>query len=314
MYFNRDRKPQHLLSPYHLGVVLMLLGAMLFATKAIFIKLAYQYEVSSISLLALRMAFSLPFFLGIGYWQSRRDASRIALSWKERIGIILLGLIGYYLASYLDFLGLQYLTAGMERLILFVYPTLVLLLGFWWLGRRIEPLQWAATLLTYLGIAIAFSGSEWSWGNDFTKGAILVFGSAFTFAIFVIGSGELTPRLGSVRFTSFALSAAAIGVLTHALVEAAPLLGLAPAVYAYGFAIAIIATVLPSYATNEGIRRIGAGNAAILGAIGPVTTILLEYWVLGESLDGLQWIGGLLVILGVVLIGSQKKSSRSLSK
>lgn len=293
-------------SYYRQGVLLMLLGAILFATKAIFIKLAYRYDVSSISLLALRMAFSLPFFLGIGYWKSRRDPNRAPLSWKDRSLIILLGLFGYYLASYLDFLGLQYLSAGMERLILFVYPTLVLLLGWLLLGRRIRPIQWLATALTYAGMAVAFSHTDLSWGSDIAKGALLVFGSAFTFSFFVLGSGELTPRLGSIRFTSMALSAAALGVIAHALLSKAPLWGLAPAVYAYGLAIAIIATVLPSYATTEGIRRIGAGNAAILGAVGPLATILLEYVVLNESLDGMQWIGGGLIVIGVVIIGRSK--------
>lgn len=293
-------------SYYRQGVLLMLLGAVLFATKAIFIKLAYRYDISSISLLGLRMAFSLPFFLGIGYWKSQRDRSRAPLSWKDRSLIVLLGLFGYYLASYLDFLGLQYLSAGMERLILFVYPTLVLLLGWLLLGRRIRAVQWLATALTYAGMALAFSATDLSWGSDVAKGALLVFGSAFTFSFFVLGSGELTPRLGSIRFTSMALSAAALGVLTHALLSQAPLLGLPLAVYAYGFAIAIIATVLPSYATTEGIRRIGASNAAILGAMGPLATILLEYLVLEESLHGVQWIGGGLIIIGVVIIGRSK--------
>ncbi|MEL6357548.1 MAG: DMT family transporter [Bacteroidota bacterium] len=292
---------------YHrLGVFLMLTGAVLFATKAIFVKLAYQYEVSSISLLGLRMAFSLPFFLLIGYWQGRRDQKRAPLTWRDRIIIIALGLVGYYLASYLDFLGLQYLSAGMERLILFIYPTLVLLLGWFFLAKKILPIQWLATGITYVGLMLSFSTSDFSGNSNLILGSLFVFGSAFTYSIFVLGSGELTPRLGSIRFTSLAMIAAALGVLTQVLISGESLLNLAPIIYAYGFTIAIVATVIPVYMITEGIKRIGAGNAAILGAVGPVATIVLEYLVLGESLDVIQWFGAILIIGGVVIIGRSK--------
>ncbi|MEM9835845.1 MAG: DMT family transporter [Bacteroidota bacterium] len=289
-----------------IGVALMLIGAVMFATKAIFIKLAYHYEVSSISLLALRMGFSLPFFLLIGYVKSRRDAARPPLSWRDRITIISLGLFGYYLASYLDFLGLQYLSAGMERLILFVYPTLVLLIGRILLKTPIKSIQWVATGITYLGIIVAFSTADFSMGSSFTLGAALVFGSALTYSFFVVGSGEFAPKLGSVRFTSLAMVAAALGVLAHATVSGAEIRQLAWPVYGYGFAIAIIATVIPAYLVTEGIRRVGAGNAAILGAVGPVATIILEYLVLDESLNTSQWLGAGLIISGVIIIGRSK--------
>lgn len=285
----------------------MLLGAILFATKAIFIKLAYAYEVSSISLLGLRMAFSLPFFLAIGFFSGRQERKRPALSWQDRAIIIALGLCGYYLASYMDFLGLQYLSAGMERLILFVYPTIVLLIGWVIFGQKILKIQWVATGITYVGLAISFSTSDFSAGSNFMRGAVLIFGSAVTYAIFLVGSGQLAPRLGSVRFTSAAMTVAAFGVLCHAFVVQAPLLTLAAPVYYYAFAIAIIATVIPSYLFTEGIKRIGAGDGAILGAVGPVATIVLEYLVLKETLDGVQWIGAVLVIIGVVIIGRNKR-------
>lgn len=292
-----------------IGILLMLLGAVMFATKAIFVKLAYQYDVSSISLLALRMGFALPFFLFIGWWQRRSNQSQIALGRLEIGGIILFGIIGYYLASYLDFLGLQYLSAGMERLILFVYPTLVLLLGWIILGRKINKTQWIATLTTYIGMAIAFSTADLSLGSNFLLGAVLVFGSALTFSGYVIYSGEMAPKIGSVRFTSLAMLAAATAVLLHALLSDATILGLANMVYLYGFAIAIIATVIPAYLVTEGIRRIGANDAAILGAIGPVATIILEYFVLEETLDAAQWLGAALIIGGVIIIGRSKASN-----
>ncbi|PHI21605.1 hypothetical protein CEQ90_01975 [Lewinellaceae bacterium SD302] len=294
-------------STYRLvGVSLMLLGAILFATKAIFIKLAYRHEVSSISLLALRMAFSLPFFIIIGYWQSRKNQEQEALSGRDLLTICLVGATGYYLASYFDFLGLQYLSAGMERLILFMYPTLVLLLGWIFLKKKIKSIQWFATLITYLGMALAFSSADLSINSGFLLGTMLIFGSALTFAIYVLMSGELAPRIGSIRFTSLAMIAAATAVLSHAAIQGAVILGLSPIVYGYGFAIAIVATVIPSYLLTEGIKRIGAGNAAILGAIGPVATIILEYLVLEETLNLQQWAGAILIITGVVVIGRNK--------
>lgn len=284
----------------------MLFGAVLFSCKAIVIKLAYQYEVSSISLLGLRMAFALPFFLLIGSFRRERSATHGPLSGRDFAVIVVLGLSGYYLASYTDFLGLQYLSAGMERLILFVYPTLVLLLQRLIFGTPIRPIQWLATLVCYLGIGLAFSGSEFSAGNQFALGAALVFCSALTFSFFVIGSGHYAKKLGSVRFTSLALVAASIGVLTHVYLSGNTLFGFPPGLYAYGLTLAIFCTVIPTYMVTEGIRRIGAGDAAILGATGPVATIVLEYFILGEHLNLIQAAGAALVIVGVVLIGRSK--------
>lgn len=284
----------------------MLFGGVLFSCKAIVIKLAYQYEVSSISLLGLRMAFALPFFLLIGSFRRERSATHGPLNFQDFIVIITLGLFGFYLASYTDFLGLQYLSAGMERLILFVYPTIVLLLQRLIFGTPIKPVQWWATVICYCGIGLAFSGSDFSVGNKFALGAALVFSSALTYSFFVIGSGHFAQKLGSVRFTSLALMAASIGVLTHVYLSGNTLFGFSPGVYAYGLTLAIFCTVIPTYVVTEGIRRIGAGDAAILGAIGPVATIVLEYFILGEHLNWIQAAGAALVIVGVVLIGRSK--------
>lgn len=298
-------------SSYRLvGILLMLLGAVMFATKAIFIKLAYQYSVSSISLLALRMGFSMPFFLAIGWWQNRNNRTQAQLTPRQIGGTVLFGVVGYYLASYLDFVGLQYLSAGMERLILFVYPTLVLLLGWIILRRPIRPIQWLATLITYIGMAIAFSTADLQLGSNFLLGAALVFGSALTYSGYVLYSGEMAPKIGSIRFTSLSMLAAATAVLLHAFLSGADIRGLDTMVYLYGFSIAIIATVIPAYLVNEGIRRIGAGDAAILGAVGPLATIILEYLVLEETLDTAQWAGAVLIICGVIIIGRSKGKNK----
>ncbi|MFK8162797.1 MAG: DMT family transporter [Lewinella sp.] len=291
----------------NIGLFLTLMGAVLFSCKAIVIKLSYQdYEVESIVLLGLRMAFSLPFFLGIGYYKRARTAEQEAMQPKDVLLIVAIGIMGYYLASYTDFLGLQYLSAGMERLVLFIYPTLVLLIQRLVFGTPIKKVQWIATLICYAGIGLAFSGSDFSVGNQFSLGAALVFLSALLYSFYVIGSGRLTPRLGSVRFTSIALIAASLAVLIHVFVAGNTLLGLPWGLYGYGLTIAIFCTVIPGYMVTEGIRRIGANNAAILGAIGPVATIVLEYFILDEYLNLVQGLGALLVIVGVVLIGRSK--------
>lgn len=290
-----------------LGLLLTLGGAILFSCKAIVIKLAYQdFEVPSIVLLGLRMAFSLPFFLMIGYFRGRRKDNQAALTPKDFLLIITIGVVGYYLASYTDFLGLQHLSAGMERLVLFTYPTMVLLIQRVVFGIPIKKIQWLATVICYLGIGLAFSGSDFHVGNKFWLGAGLVFMSAFLYSTYVIGSGRITPRLGSVRFTSIALVAASLAVLLHVVLSGNTLLGLPLGLYGYGLTIAIFCTVIPSYMVTEGIRLVGANDAAILGAIGPVATIILEFLVLGEHLNLVQALGALLVIMGVVLIGRSK--------
>jgi drug/metabolite transporter (DMT)-like permease len=295
---DRDRK---------IGLLLTLAGSVLFSCKAIVIKLAYQdFEVESIVLLGLRMAFSLPFFLGIGFYKRARTGEQQAMEPKDVFLIMTIGIMGYYLASYTDVLGLQYLRAGMERLVLYIYPTLVLLIQWLAFGTGIKKVQWVATGICYAGIALAFSGSDFYVGNQFSLGAGLVFMSALLYSFYVIGSGRLTPNLGSVRFTSVALIAASVAVLFHVFAAGHTLLGLPWGLYGYGLLLAIFCTVIPGYMVTEGIRRIGASNAAILGAIGPVATIVLEYFVLGEHLNLVQGLGALLVIVGVVLIGRSK--------
>ena len=289
-----------------LGLICLLSGAVLFSCKAILIKLAYRYGVSSISFLGLRMAFSVPLFLLVGFLRRKDSAARPPIETRDLLTVIVLGCFGYYLASYTDFLGLQYIQAGMERVILFTYPTLVLLLQRLVFKTAIRPVQWVATLLCYLGIAVAFSGSDLSLEGEFVKGASLVFLSAFLYSLYVIGSGRLAPKLGNVRFTTAALLTAGTCVLAHVFLSGAPLLGLAPQVYVYGLLTAIFCTVIPSYLVTAGIQRLGAGDAAIIGAVGPVATIVLEYFVLGEHLNAAQGVGAALIIAGVVLIGRSK--------
>ncbi|MCP9235136.1 DMT family transporter [Lewinella sp. JB7] len=289
-----------------IGIACLLLGAVLFSSKGVIIKLAYRYEVSSISLLGLRMIFSLPLFLLVGYVRGGKKPGRAAMTRTEVLTIIALGIMGYYLASYTDFLGLRYLSAGMERVILFTYPTMVLLIQRLVFATPIRPVQWVATAICYLGIVIAFSGSDLRPGGDFLRGAALIFASALLYSTYIIGSGRLAPRLGNVRFTSLALITASVSVILHVSVSSEPLLGLSPMVYVYAGVMAVFCTVIPSYLVTEGVRRLGAGDAAIIGAVGPVATIVLEYVVLHEHMNVLQGIGAGFIIAGVVIIGRSK--------
>lgn len=292
-----------------LAALLVFTGAVFFSSKAIMVKLAYRYEVDSVSLLALRMLFSLPLYLGVLAISNRKLQRQNAISKRDWFYILLLGFAGYYLASLFDFIGLQYVSASMERLILFMYPTIVFLISAFVFRKKIIPIQYWALLLTYLGITIAFSENlSVEGGGAFLLGAGFIFLSALTFAIYIAGSGQLLPRIGTLRYTSYAMSVAGFAVLVHhGIVHRWDLFNFAPQVYGYGIAMAIFATVLPSFMVSEGIRIIGANNAAIIGSVGPISTIVLAYIFLDERLGFWQWIGTFFVIGGVLLISLYKK-------
>lgn len=297
-----------------IAAVLVFLGAVCFSTKAVLVKLAYLYEIDSLSLLALRMLFSLPFFLLIAFLFHKRSANVQHLqpiSKKDWISIISLGIVGYYLASYFDFIGLQYITASLERLILFVYPTLVVLISALLYQKKITKEQWIALFLTYIGIACAFSDQTTLMQNEnIWLGASLVFISALTYAIYLIGSGQLLPRIGTARYTSYVMTIACIAVLVHYII-ANPfnLLNFPLPVYGLAFLMAIFSTVTPAFLVSEGIRIIGSSNASIIGSVGPISTIILAYIFLGERIGEWQIFGTFLVIGGVSIIALQKKKT-----
>lgn len=284
------------------GVLLAIVAAFGFSFKAILIKLAYPYGVEPITLLAIRMAFALPVFAWVGFSASRSLPSLTRRDWAT---VIVLGLFGYYGASILDFLGLQYISAGLERLILFTYPTLTLLFGAALHGRPISRRQWAALTLCYLGIAAAFA-HDLRLSEDAAAawlGGSLVLGSAVSYAIYLTGSGGMIARLGTGRFTALAMlvsTAAIFGqfALTRplsALVQPWP-------VYAYGLAMGALSTVLPVFAQSAAIRRIGSGEAALIGMVGPLLTIFFAWLLLDEGFSLWQMVGTALVIAGVATV------------
>lgn len=292
-----------------IGGALVFLGAILFSAKAVIVKLAYRYEIDSISLLALRFSFALPFYLLANWYLGKRTVEQVPLSSKEWFQVAFVGILGYYLASLLDFLGLQYITASMERLILFLYPTIVVLISFVFLKKPIQRKQVIALILTYIGIGLAFyQGLQLTDQPNFVLGGVLVFLCAIAYAFYLIGSGELIPKMGAIRFTALALSFSSIAILLHhLLLYQWDLFNFHPMVYVYSFLMAVIATVIPSFLVSQGIGMIGASNASIVGSVGPISTIILAYIFLGERLGSLQILGTIIVIGGVLVITLSKK-------
>lgn len=291
---------------------IVLLGAILFSTKAIMVKLAFPYGIDPVSLLALRMIFALPIYLTMLGAIHRKEINSKPLR-PELPKIIFLGIIGYYLASYFDFAGLAFVGASLERVILYLYPTMVLLISAIVLGKRIHVQQWVAIALCYIGVAIAVTLGETNLhGSNHALGVALIFLSAFTYAIYLVGSGQLIPVVGVWRFTCYAMIVSSIAVIAHFLVanpvaDWKNLLEHPWQVYAYGAAMAVFATVIPSVLISEGIKRIGASNAAILGGVGPISTIILASFFLGESLTTAQIIGTMFVVCGVLYISINMK-------
>lgn len=283
--------------------MLAIVAAFGFSAKAILIKLAYAAApVEAVTLLALRMAFSLPVFLWVGLRESRHA---VPLSRRDWLAVVALGLLGYYGASILDFLGLQYITAGLERLILFTYPTLTLLLGAMLYGHRIGRREWGAVVLCYLGIGAAFA-HDLNLSPETTAvwiGAGFVFGSSLSYALYLSGSGPMLARVGVARFTALAMLVSTAATLVHffatqplsALVQPLP-------IYGYGLAMAVLSTVIPVFAQSAAIRRIGSGRAALIGTVGPLMTIALGGWLLDEPVSVWQMAGAALVVAGVVLV------------
>ncbi|HPI80924.1 MAG TPA: EamA family transporter, partial [Cyclobacteriaceae bacterium] len=239
------------------GILITILGSICFSAKAIFVKLAYfETSVDAISLLALRMVFSIPFFMGSALVSSSKKGN-VKFTRKQWAYIAVIGCLGYYVSSLLDFLGLQYISAGMERLILFMYPTIVVVMSALLSKEKIKTRQWVALLLTYAGLVVAFTG-EVSLGlsndSDFYLGCFLVFACAVTFATYIVGSGKLIPIVGPVKFNSYAMSFAGIGVLAHFFATSeVSLFSFEGKVYLFAFLMAIISTVVPSYLRSEGI-------------------------------------------------------------
>jgi len=336
-------------SPRTVGLAWATAGAIAFSGKAIVAKLMYRHGVDAFTVVGLRMALSLPWFLLMIWWAGRPRAgvAPAALSRRDAWRLLALGFLGYYLASTLDFLGLHFISAGLERAILYLNPTLVLLLGVVFMRQRPSLAQWGAMLLAYFGLVLVWAHdwqmvgtasqaaalAGWRNGQAVAMGAALVFASALAYAIYLIGSGSLVGRLGSLRLVGWSSSTACVfGLLQWAVVAAlgdsavawlpvvpsemavAPTAvspgpwGLPWAVWGLSLVNALVCTVVPVWMVMRGVQLLGAGMASQVGMLGPLSTIWLAAWFLDEAVTGRLLGGTGLILLGVVWLARAGRS------
>lgn len=282
----------------------------MFSTKAIIVKKAFaDTGIDALTLLTIRMIFSLPFFLAAAFFVSSKTGN-VKLTGKQWVYVVILGLFGYYLSSYFDFAGLQYISAGLERLILFLYPTFVILMNRLFFKQRMTRIQLIALLMTYTGIGIAyFDEMQFDTSNvHFFWGSFLVFLCSVTYAFYIAGSGRVIPYIGPAKFTAYAMLSATAGIFIHFIIAGNyETLAAAGGMWKYGLLLAVLATVIPTFLLSAGLLRIGANNAAIVSSVGPVSTILQAHWILGERIHTGQIVGTVLVIAGVLLTGWKRQ-------
>ncbi|MFT3947468.1 MAG: EamA family transporter [Agriterribacter sp.] len=286
------------------GFVITFIGAVLFSTKAIAVKVAFRNtNMNGLTLLTLRLLFSLPFYM-VAAWIAAGKKGTVSLTVRQWIYIIFLGLFGYYLSSLFDFVGLQYISAGLERLILFLYPSFAVLINAWVFKQPVSRNQKIALILTYAGILLAYAGEFRidTCNGHFIWGSFLIFLCAVTYAIYIAGSGRMIPQVGASRFTAYAMLAATAGVFIHYVIqEKTQLFQLSSDYWVYGVYLAVFATVLPTFMLSYGMKQIGTNNVAIISAIGPVSTIMQAHFILDEPLFTEQLLGTALVISGIFL-------------
>ncbi len=299
------------------GFAITFTGAVLFSTKAILVKAAFAHtSVDAVTLLTLRMIFSLPFYLVTAFAVSNRT-NNTKLKQKEWLLTILMGVFGYYLSSLFDFLGLQYISAGLERLILFLYPTFAVLINAVVFKQKIVVNQIIALLLTYAGIVLAYVGElQFEKHNaHFLLGSFLVFLCSITYSIYIVGSGRLIPYVGANKFTAYTMLSATAGVFLHFIIKGNyALLLQTSGLWWYGILLAVMATVVPSFLLAYGLKRIGSNNVAIISSVGPVSTIIQAHYFLGEKIFVEQILGTALVLTGVLLLGWKGGKRLSFSK
>jgi drug/metabolite transporter (DMT)-like permease len=287
--------------------LIAILGTILFSTKAIWIKLCFRESaIDATTLLMLRMLIAFPFYL-IALWLSKPP--KVSITKNQYLWVIAMGLLGYYASSLFDFVGLQYISAGIERIILFIYPTLAVIINRIIYKVKISRIQFISIGVTYLGIGIAYWGEfqQMPETQNFVFGSLMVLMCGITYAFYLVGTGKLVPVMGASRYTSVAMLAASFGIFVHYVLNAAyqqtslihelpiPILG-------FIVALGLIATVIPSFLLNWGMKQVGSNNLAIITSIGPVATLFQTNLILGEPFTWYQFIGTTLVIIGVLLI------------
>ena len=290
------------------GVGLAIVGTLVFSFRPILVKLIYLTypPISPVTLLFLRMSISLPFFLAVAWWLRREEPRLTPLDWAK---LAALGFIGYYAASFLDFIGLKYVGAGVGRLILYLYPTLVLLISFFFLHRRPSRRQLGALVITYAGVALILSsqmhgGAE---GRLFLLGSLFVFASSLFYATYLVAGAELVKRVGSMRFTAYSMAVSTVpAVVQFFVIEPTSALDLPAKIWLYAILLATFTTVLPLFIQAEALKRIGATEFALIGALGPLSVAVTSALGLDEHFTLLQAFGGALIISGVLLVSLKR--------
>ncbi len=291
------------------GLALAAAGAIAFSGKAIIVKLAYRHGVDAVTLIMYRMLFALPLFMGLAWWAGR---GKPALTARDFAVVVGLGFCGYYLSSSLDFAGLQFISASLERLILYLNPTLVLALGVLLLGQKVRVAQTVALAVSYAGVWLVFGHEVRLSGADTVQGALLVFASAASYAVYLVYSGQEVRRLGALRLTGWAtMVACALCLLQFVLLRPLSAANVAPAVLWLSLLNATLCTFAPVVMVMMAIERVGATVTAQTGMIGPLSTIFMGVVILGEPLN--MWIGAgtLLVLVGVWLLAKSTARSRT---
>lgn len=284
---------------YVYGLLMAGLGSILFSGKAILVKLAFGYGANAETLIALRMLMALPLFWGIYWWQACRQVMS-PLTFKDKMKIFALGFMGYFLSSYLDFLGLQYISVGLERIVLYLTPTIVLLISYFVLNKSISRLQWYALAVGYLGVIVVFIQDASSTGSMALLGMVLVFASACSYAIYMIGSGEMVRRVGSVRLVVYASSASAfMSVIQILIYDPAAVFVQVPQIYWLSLLNASLCTVIPMLLIMIAINSIGSPLVAQAGILGPVSTLFMGWIVLSEPITWIQ-MGGMSLVMGAM--------------
>ncbi|WP_084635814.1 DMT family transporter [Comamonas sp. B-9] len=288
-------------------MVCAVVGAIAFSGKAIIVKLAYRHGVDAITLIMYRMLFALPLFVIMAWWAGR---GKPALSLRDWLAVIALGFCGYYLSSYLDFAGLSYISAGLERLILYLNPTLVLALG-WLLYRKVASgRQLLGLAISYAGVMLVFGMELYTHGagQQVGWGATLVFLSAVSYAIYLVYSAQYVKRLGALRLVGLATSFACLFCIAQFLLTR-PLQAaqVDSAVIWLSVLNATLCTAVPVLLVMLAVERLGAATVAQTGMIGPLSTILMGVWLLGEPLTPVMVGGTALVLTGIYVFTHQAK-------
>lgn len=290
------------------GLAMALAGSIAFSGKAIIVKLAYRYDVDAVTVIMLRMLFALPLFMAMAWWSSRGKAPLARRDW---LGVLGLGFSGYYLASFLDFVGLQYITASLERLILYLNPTLVMLLGWLVYRRTFTRRQVAGMAVSYAGVLLVFGHEVRLEGANVALGAFMVLASTVSYAIYLVYSGQLVQRIGSLRLVGLATSVACVCCIVQFLLlrPVSVALTLAPEVIWLSVLNASLCTAVPVLLVMMAIERIGPSMAAQSGMVGPISTIFMGVVILGEPFTAWIAAGSVLVIAGIFVFSRARPSS-----